>query len=193
MIFIKGGEEMDNFSQEKWMERCRLFERNKRGLGFDVIFRISEDGKGKIKFRNLEDRYINTLGALACEVIHGTMLVFRDMVTPATYAREEDRQAQAALHAAELRNIERYVQVMLDEGIDKALDVFATKQVLIQFAYDAAHMSYEGGQWVSPCGDPYKDGVFVDRDTGKQYFSYYSPVWELLLDDGAATRESGRA
>ena len=77
--------------------------------------------------------------------------------------------------------------------IDKALDVFATKQVLIQFAYDAAHMSYEGGQWVSPCGDPYKDGVFVDRDTGKQYFSYYSPVWELLLDDGAATRESGRA
>ena len=166
---------MDNFSQEKWMERCRLFERNKRGLGFDVIFRISEDGKGKIKFRNLEDRYINTLGALACEVIHGTMLVFRDMVTPATYAREEDRQAQAALHAAELRNIEW------------------VKQVLIQFAYDAAHMSYEGGQWVSPCGDPYKDGVFVDRDTGKQYFSYYSPVWELLLDDGAATRESGRA
>lgn len=187
---------MDNFSREKWMERCRIFERNRKGLGFRVKFQIGEDNKGKIWYsQELEEKYKSAVSALVFEIIRGSFIIFRDIALPSTYAREEDRKAQNALHVAEYntQNVETYIQILLDEGIEKAMDVFAAKQALIRFSYEAAHMVYTNGRWTAPDGSLYQQGAFIDQRTGQAQYSYYSSVWDLLLTDEADEEVSVKA
>lgn len=174
--------------KEKWMELCRLYERNRKGLRFTARF-CFEDGKGRIGFKNLDSKYQKSVAKLVMAIIKDAPVFFKDLTTYPSYARKEDVESQVALHVAECtEHIQMYVQLLLDEGLEKAIEVFQAKQILIQFAYEAGHMTYRDGYWTAPNGEVYRDGAFHDV-SGKPYFTFYSSVWDLLLTDGKEEEE----
>lgn len=182
----------DDFSQERWLGQCELLRRNIQGLGMRILFRI-EGGKGLIKFQGLDGKYKKAMTNLAFEVIHGALITLFDLIPSAGYAKDEDKEAQYALHEAEFKDrTQYYVQLLFDEGVEKMLEVFSSRQQMIEMSYELRHTEYRDGSWTLPNGDTYRDGSFMDHATGQPYHTVLTQAWGLLLSE-EKSEEAGRA
>lgn len=172
----------DSFSREKWIMHCQLYQKNKIGLGFQARFSMDEDGKGTIFLKGLDQKYKKVISDLSLSIVRGLIIVLNDLIPSVQYARLEDREAQAECHIKEYREqLSKYANILLEEGMEKALDVFSIKQELIQLEYETKHMRYEDGNWILPGGDTYQGGALIDHNTGQPYYTMMTSVWKLIL------------
>lgn len=163
---------MEGFNE--FRRKCEVLQKNKDALGIDIQFKVV-DGKASINVTkdgaNVKGKIREKLEELILEVVRGAIMHFCSNTDNGSYAMEKDQETQKKKHEDEFSgNMELYINLLIQEGLDTAWEIYATRQELIKLSYLAGQTRYDGKQWnvagnfVAGNGFQIKDGKW-ESDT----------------------------
>lgn len=169
---------IEEFDVNKWEATCRKYDRNRLGLKFDIEFSI-QDGKMKIEFTNLEDKYFKPVKNIAIECAKGAVIFLNQQFLPTYVINEEnayDVEYEKSMNTLKM-NTEYFLSVLLQSGFDEFIMAVDQQISLLQLQYCITHISLKHGEWKLASGE-----VWNGHGWEKNGTTYHYPLLQSVCD-----------
>ncbi len=157
--YVTKTENGNKFDYAQWTSDYKGWLRNKEILKFDATIK-NEGGEYKVKFSNIEKKYLKALAKLTSKILQGA-----EYWIPIAYNLQVDNQEDRDdLNDEILRKRGFFLQLFLDLGIESYVNTLAYFSEAYKMEYQLKHLKFENGKIIRKDGSVWNTSGHWDKD-----------------------------